>query len=108
MVEQDDGWTEWIQPRHRSCRLTCCDCGLVHELQFRVVEDGHQRHVDPEKTVPGLVVFRARREDCCMSLKKGSSKKTISSNIATEMHAGKPQKQAIAIAYRKAGKSRRK
>lgn len=43
-----------------------------------------------------------------MSLKKGSSKKTISSNIATEMHAGKPQKQAIAIAYRKAGKSRRK
>jgi len=32
-------------------------------------------------------------------LKKGSSKKTISKNIATEMHAGKPQKQAIAIAY---------
>ena len=43
-----------------------------------------------------------------MPLKKGSSKKVISSNIKTEMKHGKPQKQAIAIAMRKAGKSRRK
>jgi hypothetical protein len=43
-----------------------------------------------------------------MPLRKGSSKKVISSNIRTEMHAGKPQKQAIAIAFSKAGKSRKK
>ncbi len=41
-----------------------------------------------------------------MPLKKGSSKKIISQNIRTEMHAGKPQQQAIAIAMSKAGKSR--
>jgi hypothetical protein len=41
-------------------------------------------------------------------LKSGSSKGTISQNIRTEMHAGKPQKQAIAIAMSKAGKSRQK
>ena len=41
-----------------------------------------------------------------MPLAKGSSKKVISQNIRTEMHAGKPQKQAIAIAMSKAGKSR--
>jgi hypothetical protein len=43
-----------------------------------------------------------------MPLRKGSSKKTIAANIKTEIAAGRPQKQAVAIAYSKAGKSRKK
>ena len=43
-----------------------------------------------------------------MPLKSGKSKKVISENIRTERHAGKPEKQAIAIAMSKAGKSKKK
>jgi hypothetical protein len=47
MKEQDDGWTVWIQPLMKGYRMACCDCGLVHELVFRVVK--------------GKVQFAARR-----------------------------------------------
>lgn len=42
-----------------------------------------------------------------MPLKKGSSNKAVSQNIKAEMAAGKPQKQAIAIAMNVAGKSKK-
>ena len=43
-----------------------------------------------------------------MPLEKGSSQETISKNIETEINAGKPPKQAQAIAYSEAGESRGK
>lgn len=43
-----------------------------------------------------------------MPLIKGKGKKTIAKNIATEVRGGIPPNQAIARAYAKAGKTRKK
>lgn len=41
-----------------------------------------------------------------MPLKEGKSKKVVSENIEKEMHEGMPQKQAVAVAMKKAGMSK--
>lgn len=44
-VEED----KWIQPIRRGYKMACCDCGLVHELDFRIYR--------------GRVQLRARRNN---------------------------------------------
>jgi hypothetical protein len=31
---------EWVRPKQEGYRLACCDCGLIHAVNFRIV-DGH-------------------------------------------------------------------
>jgi len=48
------GFSRWVQPHMPKYLMSCCDCGLVHEMQFRVVETDSGRF---------LVQFRARRAE---------------------------------------------
>jgi hypothetical protein len=36
---------EWVQPRRRGYKMACCDCGLVHTVNFRIVPWGRGRKV---------------------------------------------------------------
>ena len=31
---------EWVRPVMVGYKMCCCDCGLVHKLNFRITEDG--------------------------------------------------------------------
>lgn len=52
-----DGWSEWIVPVMDGYRIACCECGLVHNMQFKAHKivlhnaDGswEAKELDPEK-----------------------------------------------------------
>jgi hypothetical protein len=52
------------------------------------------------------VFYLCEQNNKTMPLKKGYSKKTVSSNIRKEMRSGRPQKQAVAIALSVARKAK--
>jgi len=60
-VENEGDWSEWVNPNSEQYFMKCCDCGLVHEMQFKVAKylDGNEcEFVDDPDLQP---VFRARR-----------------------------------------------
>ena len=44
---------EWIHPLRTRFKMACCDCGLVHTMKFKIVNDAKGR--------PRRIVFSARR-----------------------------------------------
>lgn len=62
-VKNADDWSEWVCPDPKSYMMKCCDCGLVHEAQFGVVQYAVGSNEDCEPVVDQNVqaVFRMRR-----------------------------------------------
>lgn len=58
------GWTAWVHPVPESYLFKCCDCGLVHEMQFKTFVQGDTKRGAFEVIpLPGRIraMFRARR-----------------------------------------------
>ncbi len=37
---------EWVRPRRKTYRHECCDCGLVHKMDFRLVPNGGGKSIE--------------------------------------------------------------
>lgn len=58
------GWTDWIYPEPKQYFMKCCDCGLVHEMQFKAFVEADRkrgRFTIIELPLPIRAMFRARR-----------------------------------------------
>lgn len=38
-------WSRWVQPVRKGYKLCCCDCGLVHDMDFRIKDNRIQFRV---------------------------------------------------------------
>jgi hypothetical protein len=54
-------WSKWVLPVRRGYRFGCCDCGLVHEIDFR--------HVD------GRIQYRVKRDNRATAALRREAKK---------------------------------
>jgi hypothetical protein len=62
------GWSRWQMPIMRGYRMACCDCNLVHEVEFEVAKINRKRSngyielsiLNPEKH---RVRLRMKREE---------------------------------------------
>ena len=65
MVAGRGGWCEWITPTMTGYLMQCCQCDLIHEVQFRVLQQTAPADVNGEWTARpiknGRVEMRVRR-----------------------------------------------
>jgi hypothetical protein len=60
-VESFDDWSGWVNPDPKQYFMKCCDCGLVHEMQFKVARYSEGDKCEFVADADLQAVFRARR-----------------------------------------------
>lgn len=62
MVEREDGWCDWVHPVP-GYRMKCCDCGLVHDMEFAIVKSHDNGPYNEGESDDAVIIFRARRSE---------------------------------------------
>jgi hypothetical protein len=76
----ENGWTDDIFPIMRGYKLACCDCGLVHDVEFDVYEvkrhhkDGIHFSAKKRRGKKWRVAMRVRRNNRSTALMRRKSK----------------------------------
>jgi hypothetical protein len=72
---------EWTRPRMQNFREQCCDCGLIHRLDFRIVEErggagtgGRVASQRSPRAGKRYIEFRTRRDDRATAAARRSSR----------------------------------
>lgn len=65
---------EWVQPVRRGYKMACCDCGLVHEMDFRITPGNH-------------IQFRVRRNNRSTAAMRRGMGWRLGPNGYTVIHA---------------------
>lgn len=87
----EDGWSDWITPTHERYLMGCCDCGLIHEMQFAVARQlgsPDEEGVWPAQPLddPMLrVTFRARRHPSMEPSEEGGEPAEIIDDLLSLM-----------------------
>ena len=60
-VESVYDWSDWVCPNPEQYFMKCCDCGLVHEMQFKVAKYKLGNECEFVEDTNLQAVFKARR-----------------------------------------------
>ena len=69
---------EWVEPIRRGYKMGCCDCGLVHTMDFRLVGRPGWR----------VIQFRVARDPRATAQKRRHFRKTQQGLWAASHHPG--------------------
>jgi hypothetical protein len=64
---------EWVQPIRRGYKMMCCDCGLVHTLNFRLVKYGGGKtkiQFQADRNERATALSRRAEKRCVLTVKK--------------------------------------
>lgn len=79
---------EWIRPVRRGYKLACCDCGLVHRVDFKHVPWGRGQEILFRVRHDARATAARRRKGVIMVAKKKAKKKGKSKGASPQ--AGAP------------------